>query len=237
MLKKEVLCKVIDPNLVDEGSSSFVFVEASNSTHGLTNVHFNISADFLCLKDKFSKGHPAHITQIEEVHFQKDCDITLLIKKGECNYLVWVEVKTSVKDVYKDAIFKFSGCYYKTKLLLDSFESFDDAEYKEVGIVVYAKNPPKPQQTVLVNNAQYMDSKARIVAQPKTRHQLLSDKYKPYVESGGMFIMVGSDFGTSTLPLKPKYVLSNLPMVAVPVDYNNPIVEIDAILSLLQHVN
>lgn len=233
MLEKEAVHKVIDPNLIDEGSGELVFVETLNTEYGLTNVHFRVPTSYLCFRDKFSKGHPAHITKTDEVYFQKDCDMTLLVRREDCTYIVWVEVKTRIKDAYNDAIFKFAGCYYKTKLLLDSFEIYDESHYKEVGLIVYAGNPPEPPKTAQSDNVNFVERKQKMIAPPKSKKQLLSDKYKPLVESGKIFTMLGSDFGANILSLKSKYVLSELPMMAVPVDYDKPIVDIDSILSQL----
>lgn len=233
MISRTDICSVIAPSLVDEGNGSFVFSEKNNESYGLKEVIFDNAGHFLVLSpDFFKKSRDIYQKKFEGTHLKKDCDQVVLFEKEGKKYICWIEVKTSLGEIFRKGIFQIPGCYYKVKSMLGHFKSYNSDDLVEYALAVYANDAPK--MTTQQLNDDYMRLKAnKIAAIPMTSEQKIERKYTQTLQAHGKGILYGEDFGMHKLPVKKEYIIDRLPFIIWPVSYKGAVVNMDDIVSLL----
>lgn len=236
MITKTDLCKVIASAHVEEGDSSFKFDEPKNKQYGLKVVRFDNSGHYIAFRDTLLKASRSmYEAQYQEVHFHKDCDKVVLFEKNGQRYLFWIEVKTSLKQIFNTGIYQIPGCYYRIKALLDEFPSHDPNNIIECALAIYAPDAPPPPQTnsVPAKVVEYTTTKRAKIAPPETEHERIERKYKSILLPRTKGVMEGVDFGMEQLPINENYKLNTLPFIIWPVTYKGAVVNMDDVISLL----
>lgn len=235
MISKTELCKVIAPSYVEEGDDTFEFYEKKNKQYGLQQVEFQNSGHYVALSSGLlASSKNMYEVNFEEVCFQRDCDKVVLIKKDDKFYMFWIEVKTSLKQISKSAIFQIPGAYYRIKAILDDFVAHEDRGIIECALAVYAPDaPPPPVNHTLAAVEKYTKSKKRMINPPLTPHEQIIRKYAALINAGGKMLLEGTDFGMDKLPILDKYKISTLPCVVWPVTYKNAKVNMEDVIALI----
>lgn len=232
MITQKDLCTVIKPDYVLEGDGSFQFHETDPGERVLRDVDFQIGGHFVALSTKLLKDSAEiYNKQFKETHLRSNCDKVVLLNKDGKDYIVWVEVKTSLNEIYRKGIFQFPGCYYRTKALLDNFASHTDEGVQEFALAIYAEDAPP---VAISSSAYYTQTKyQKINPIPETAHQKIENKYKSVLKSKCKCMIEGSDFGMGEMPILDKYKFDALPCVVWPVAYTGAVVNMDDVIALL----
>lgn len=231
MLTSKELSSVYNPEYFNSGSGCIHIVENGNKTAGLAAADIINCGDFTAIKPNwFGKSSNQFCVENKFVYFRKDCDCTALIEKNGKKYLFLIELKTGRRKIFDDAIFKYSGCYYRTKLYLDAFTSYTSTDYEEVALIVYAPDAPKEVESARSKNDTYLDAKSAMINSPKEQ---LKTNYKKILHDKTLAFLNGADFGTDMLPLKQVYIMRQLKILVWPVSYPSGIINFDDIVQLL----
>lgn len=235
MITKEDLSKVVASSFIEEGDNSFGFIEKKNKQYGIQYVEFQNSGHYVALSSGLlASSKDMYEVNFEEVCFQRDCDKVVLIKKEDKFYMFWIEVKTSLKQISKSAIFQIPGAYYRIKAMLDDFVAHDNNDIIECALVVYAPDaPPPPINHTLAAVGKYTKSKKNMINPPITPHEQIIRKYAALINPRGKMLLEGVDFGMDKLPILDKYKISTLPCVVWPVTYKNAKVNMEDVIALI----
>ena len=235
MISKAELSKVIRPDYMDEGTGAFLFHEADPQTYGLKDVLFDNSGHFLTFSSCFLKDScEIYKKQFKETYLRKDCDKVVLLEKEDKLYLFWIEVKTSLHEVFHKGIFQILGCYYRVKAFLDNFVSHSDEGVIECALAIYAPDAPQNGQGVEVEVKEYTRTKYdKIAPDPESDSQKIEHKYSKLLTPKVKNVLDGKDFGTDQLPLQNKYKVDKLPFIVWPVTYRGGVVNMNEIVALL----
>lgn len=236
MYSKEELSKVLNGDYIESGSDSFDFKEPKNESYGLKKVSFSACGQFIKFNPTIlQKSRDAYAVQTDEVYFQKDCDVICILQKGGELYLVWIEVKTSIADIFRKGIYQIPGCYYRIKSWLETFACNAGLNFKELALAIYAQDAPSsPVKTPVKDKLDdFKKSKWSMVNPPKTRRQIIEEKYRMQVQPSVLSYLEGADFGMDTLPILPQLKIDKLPFIVWPVQYLNATVDMDNVLALV----
>jgi hypothetical protein len=235
MISKDEICKVIQPDYVEEGDGSFHFHESDPQPRGLKDVDFHNSGHYLVMSSQVLKATKnLYVKKCKEVYLQNDCDKVVLFEKEGKKYLFWIEVKTSLAQVYRAAIYQFPGCYYRIKTLLDIFASYTDDDVIECAVAIYADDAPPAEQNSSEKSEEYVRVKyTKISPEPESKRQKIEHKYAKLLLPQQKGLLEGVDFGTDQLPIMEKYKVNSLPCVIWPVSYEGAAVNLDEIIALL----
>lgn len=236
MITKSSLCKVIASSHVEEGDSSFEFHEPRNKQYGLRDVRFDNTGHYVTFRDSLLKaGCSVYKTQHQEVHFHKDCDKIALIEKNGQRYLFWIEVKTSLKQIFNTGIYQIPGCYYRIKSMLDDFPTHNPNGIIECALAIFAPDAPSPPQSNSIPQkvVEYTKSKRTKINPPETEHERIERKYKGILMPRMRGFIEGVDFGMDQLSIKDAYKIDTLPFIVWPVTYTGAVVNLDDVIALL----
>lgn len=230
LTSKELSC-VYNPEYFESGSGCIHIVETGNKMSGLAEAEIINCGDFTAISPNwFGKSSGQFRVEYKSVRFRKDCDCTALIEKNGKKYLFLIELKSGRRKIFDDAIFKYPGCYYRTKLYLDAFASYNGADYEEVALIVYAPDAPKGEDSARSKNDAYLDAKSAMINSPKDQ---LKTKYTQLLHDKALSTLDGADFGTDKLPLKPEYVMKQLKTLVWPVSYPCGKIDFEEVIKLL----
>lgn len=230
MLTVKELSAVYNPEYFESGFDRIHIIENENKVSGLVVADIINCGSFISIKPNwFSKSSQFRVEN-KFVYFRKDCDCTALIEKDGKKYLFLIELKTGRKKVFDDAIFKFPGCYYRTKLYLDAFASHNGVDYEEVALIVYAPDAPRGGDTIKSRNDNYLDAKKAMINSPKEK---LIEKYRGLLLDKTLCSLDGVDFGAHLLPLKQDYIMKQLKTLVWPVTYPSGIINFEDVIAQL----
>ena len=236
MVSKSDICSILESSFVDEGFDSFVFREKDKGLHGLKEVRFDNSVSYLVFSSEiFKKSRDIYKKRFSAIHLKKDCDQVVLFEKNNKTYICWIEVKTSLHEIYKKGIFQIPGCYYKIKLILNQFNFYSNDNVIEYALAIYADDAPVFAATdAIQRNDNYMRLKtSKISAPPMTLEQKIERKYSRMLCSCSKGMLDGKDFDMHKMPIRSEYIMDKLPFIIWPVSYRGAVVDMDKILALL----
>lgn len=189
---------------------------------GLRGTYLRISPEWL----KDSK-EPYNAAWHNYKLFRRDCDSIILLNHDGQNYIIWVELKSSFKEVLNSALYQIVGSYMRSKSYLNAFSAYKQEDYKELSIITshpIDKQCYNDENTIIIDNKKLFTGKDKKV--------LLAQKYRRKLKAGGaLMIIEGTDFELDQLPLKSSVVLTKLPLVYLEADGISLSVDINTIVN------
>ena len=170
-----------------------------------------------CTEDFYTK-------QSQGFNFRKKCDGFTFCRVGGRHYLIWIELKSSFSESFNKEIFQLSSCYVKMKSYLNVFTKYVPDEFEEIGIVVCR---PEDRSAYTENdNSVVLNRRNSLVSQENTALEKCRRRYR----KKGKLILIGDDFGVSSINLKQEIKLCELPVFTYFTNEENPTVDLAQVI-------
>lgn len=205
MLEVSILSELLDKKLFYRQTETFLLTE-SDKRATLRSANFLLpGASFIYSTENiWSASEDLHAKQSHAFQFKKKCDGFVLCRTLEHNYIIWIELKSSLNEVFKKAIYQLSGCYVKGKSHLSNFSLYTAEEFEELAIIVCG--PEKEEKS------DEESTEAVLERRNSFDTESVESIYKRRYRRDGKILLKGYDFGMDQMHLVPRIQLVELPV-------------------------
>ena len=235
MKLSQALKRIYESNHMISGDGNCIVVEKSNTTPStLQSVTFENCGEYVLLKECWLNDGKDRYRNLNGIcRLKKICEGVLYLEKDNHKYIFIIEMKSSKNQVFKDAIFKFTTCYYRTRMCINTIDGVNLNDIEMVGIIAYSNNSAiEKEHPKIINRTLIEDKKTFINNQIKEEEKLIR-KYSALLVENQVSYLCGHDFGVDTLPLKAEYKMESLKTILYPVSCPQGTIDMNKIIKML----
>ncbi len=200
-------------------------VKIINSKEGLKDkvehIVLTSSGKFVNISNNIlRKSREIYNTFDRSVSFQKDCDGICLLHRGNRNFLIFTEVKSSFSNMEEKAYFQLITSYVRCKAFLSTLEDYIPSEFEEVALAI---SYPYVDHNPISNNNQYQESRQSTYG----KYALLKKRYRHQLKANSQLDMNIADFEINKLHLREGLINESLHLIHIPIENGSESATID----------
>ena len=202
------------PSLFKEKPTK-VKIDNSKENDKVKHVVLTSSGKFVNISTSIlRKSREIYNTFDGSVSFRKDCDGICLLHRGDCNFLIFTEVKSSFSNMEEKAYFQLITSYVRCKAFLSTLEDYTPSDYEEVALAI---SYPLAEHKPISDNSQYQESRQSTYG----KYASLKKRYRRQLEANSQLDMEVADFEIDKLHLKNGLINESLHLIHIPIENNS----------------